>query len=75
LLSGRRQSGSLNLFSKPKAHKEVDDATLERMGDTTIDYPTPDGATEFLEQWVGKTSPPNHEGCTSLSGRSRKRLS
>jgi len=27
-------------------------------GDTTIDYPTPEGATEFLEQWVGKTSPP-----------------
>ena len=44
-------------------------------GDTTIDYPTPEGATEFLEQWVGKTSPPNHEGCTLLSGRSRKRLS
>ena len=27
-------------------------------GDTTIDYPMPEGATEFLEQWVGKTSPP-----------------
>jgi len=27
-------------------------------GDTTIDYPTPEGATEFLEQWVGTTSPP-----------------
>ena len=41
-------------------------------GDTTIDYPTPEGATEFLEQWVGKISPPNHEGCNLLSGRSRK---
>jgi hypothetical protein len=44
-------------------------------GDTTIDYPTPEGVTEFLEQWVGKTSPPYHEGCISLSGRSRKKLS
>lgn len=27
-------------------------------GDTTIDYPTPAGAAEFLEQWAGKTIPP-----------------
>ena len=27
-------------------------------GDTTIDYPTLEGASEILEQWVGKTSPP-----------------
>jgi alkyldihydroxyacetonephosphate synthase len=27
-------------------------------GDTTIVYPMPEGATEFLEQWVGKTSQP-----------------
>ena len=44
-------------------------------GDTTIDYPTPEVATEFLERWVGKTRPPNHEGCTLLSGRNRKKLS
>jgi hypothetical protein len=34
---------------KLKAHKEAYDATLEWMGDTTIYYPTPEGATEFLE--------------------------
>jgi hypothetical protein len=44
-------------------------------GKTTIDYPTPEGATAFLERWVGKTNPLYHEGWTSLSGRSRKRLS